>query len=142
MSPISVRCSLDYIADEHRRRGNEQTVCRSRRLIGLFYSYPGIASIRLPSKTPPKAGNIAINNNTFATDLSTVKLISDGFPSARPDVLDPKRTSSPELTGLTRKGEGATGSIRLVVSLIRAAGGGSLNGRSEISRLISDRRWR
>ncbi len=56
---------------------------------GLFYSYPGMASGRLPSKTPPKAGNIAINNNTFATDLRTVKPISNGFPSARPDTFDP-----------------------------------------------------
>jgi hypothetical protein len=66
---------------------NSKTVIRSG--YGLFYSYPGIASGRLPSKTPPKAGNIAINNNTFATDLRTVKLISDGFPSARPDTFDP-----------------------------------------------------
>lgn len=56
---------------------------------GIFYSYPGIASGRLPSKTPPKAGNVAINNNTFASDLRTVKLISDGFPPARPDTFDP-----------------------------------------------------
>jgi hypothetical protein len=56
---------------------------------GIFYSYPGIASGRLPSKTPPKAGNVAINNNTFATDLRTVKPISEGFPSARPNTFDP-----------------------------------------------------
>jgi hypothetical protein len=56
---------------------------------GIFYSFPGIASGRLPSKSPPRAGNIAINNNTFATDLRTVKLISEGFPTARPNVFDP-----------------------------------------------------
>ena len=56
---------------------------------GIFYSYPGIASGRLPSKTPPRAGNIAINNNTFAADLNTVKKISEGFPTARPAVFDP-----------------------------------------------------
>jgi hypothetical protein len=64
-----------------------KTVIRSG--YGIFYSFPGIASGRLPSKSPPRAGNIAINNNTFATDLGTVKLISDGFPTARPTVFDP-----------------------------------------------------
>lgn len=56
---------------------------------GIFYSFPGIASGRLPSKTPPVAGNVAINNNTFATDLSTVTRISEGFPLSRPTVFDP-----------------------------------------------------
>ena len=60
-----------------------------RTAYGIFYSFPGIASGRLPSKTPPKAGNVVYNNNTFTTDLATVRLISDGFPSARPDTFDP-----------------------------------------------------
>lgn len=56
---------------------------------GIFYSAPGIASGRLPSKTPPVAGNFSINNNSFATNLSTVTPISSGFPLARPAVFDP-----------------------------------------------------
>lgn len=56
---------------------------------GIFYSAPGIASGRLPSKTPPVAGNFSINNNTFTTNLNTVSPVSAGFPLARPAVFDP-----------------------------------------------------
>jgi hypothetical protein len=66
---------------------NSKTVIRAG--YGIFYSYPGIASGRLPSKTPPVAGNFAINNNTFTTDLRTVTLVSSGFPLSRPAVFDP-----------------------------------------------------
>lgn len=56
---------------------------------GMFYSFPGIATANLPSKTPPTAGNIAITNNTSTTDLSTVTLVSAGFPAQLPTVFDP-----------------------------------------------------
>lgn len=68
-----------------------KTVIRSG--YGIFYTFPGIASGRLASKTPPTAGNIAINNNTFATDLSTVTPISAGFPTARPSTFDPTNSN-------------------------------------------------
>lgn len=57
---------------------------------GIFYSSPGIASGRLPSKTPPVAGNFSITNNTQtqAKELGKVARISDGFPAARPSVFD------------------------------------------------------
>lgn len=64
-----------------------KTVIRSG--YGIFYSYPGIASGRLPSKSPPTAGNIAINNNTFDTDLTRVIPVSAGFPLLRPAIFDP-----------------------------------------------------
>jgi len=66
---------------------NSKTVIRTG--YGIFYSYPGIASGRLPSKSPPTAGNVVINNNTFATDLRTVTPISAGFPLNRPAIFDP-----------------------------------------------------
>lgn len=64
-----------------------KTVIRSG--YGMFYSFSGIASGRLPTKTPPVAGALAINNDTVTTDLSTVTLISAGFPLFRPTVFDP-----------------------------------------------------
>ena len=60
---------------------------------GIFYTFPGIASGRLASKSPPTAGNIAINNNTFATNMSTVIPISAGFPTARPSTFDPTNSN-------------------------------------------------
>jgi hypothetical protein len=60
---------------------------------GIFYTFPGIASGRLASKTPPTAGNFAINNNTFATNLATVTPISMGFPTARPSTFDPTNSN-------------------------------------------------
>ena len=56
---------------------------------GVFYSAPGIASGRLPSKTPPVAGNFSINNDTLTTNLNTVVPVSTGFPLVRPGVFDP-----------------------------------------------------
>lgn len=56
---------------------------------GIFYSFPGIASGRLPSKSPPVAGNFAINNDTFATNLGNVIPVSSGFPLNRPSLFDP-----------------------------------------------------
>jgi hypothetical protein len=64
-----------------------KTVIRSG--YGIFYALSGIASGRLPTKTPPVAGALAINNDTATTDLSTVTLVSAGFPLARPLVFDP-----------------------------------------------------
>src|SRR4051794_30733028 len=56
---------------------------------GLFYSFPGVASSQLPTKTPPVAGNYSVTNNTTATNLNTVVPISAGFPTARPTTFDP-----------------------------------------------------
>ncbi|MDZ4802490.1 MAG: TonB-dependent receptor [Bryobacteraceae bacterium] len=60
---------------------------------GIFYTFPGIASGRLASKSPPTAGNIAINNNTFATNLATVTPVSAGFPTTRPSTFDPTNSN-------------------------------------------------
>ena len=54
---------------------------------GIFYSFPGVATGRLPSQAPPYAGNVPITNNQFNFD--TARRISDGFPAERPALFDP-----------------------------------------------------
>jgi hypothetical protein len=66
-------------------RLNAKTVVRTG--YGLFYSFPGIATGRLPSQAPPFAGNIPINNNAF--NYESARRISDGFPLDRPPIFDP-----------------------------------------------------
>lgn len=66
-------------------RLTSRTVIRTA--YGLFYSFPGVATGRLPSQAPPFAGNVPINNNHFNYD--TARRISDGFPAERPDRFDP-----------------------------------------------------
>jgi hypothetical protein len=56
---------------------------------GMFYSFPGVATANLPSKTPPTAGNIARVNNTSTLNLSSIYFLSSGFPSQVPTVFDP-----------------------------------------------------
>jgi Carboxypeptidase regulatory-like domain len=64
-----------------------KTIIRSG--YGIFYAFSGIASGRLMDATTPVAGALSITNNTTATDLSTVTLVSAGFPSTRPTYFDP-----------------------------------------------------
>jgi hypothetical protein len=66
-------------------RVTNKTVIRTA--YGVFYSFPGVATGRLPSQAPPYAGNIPINNNQFNYD--TARRISDGFPADRPARFDP-----------------------------------------------------
>ncbi len=77
---VSPRFGFAYAADS-------KTTVRGG--YGMFYSFPGIATANLPSKTPPTAGNIARVNNTAALNLSSVFLLSSGFPSGIPTVFDP-----------------------------------------------------
>jgi hypothetical protein len=64
---------------------NSKTVIRSG--YGIFYSFPAFAGGRFPTKTPPVAGNVVYNNDTYATNLSLVTPISAGFPLVRPTVF-------------------------------------------------------
>jgi len=66
---------------------NSKTTIRSG--YGEFYSFEGVATANLPSKSPPTAGQLSITNNTSTTDLSTVSLLSSGFPLQLPSIFDP-----------------------------------------------------
>lgn len=65
---------------------SSKTVIRSG--YGLFYSFPAFASGRFPTKTPPVAGNVVVNNDTYTTNLNTAVLLSAGFPAVRPNTFD------------------------------------------------------